>query len=93
MSINETTDPVIHLVASAFKGHFFFNREMGGIATEAEVELAQVAIGIYLAIVPYDLSDRDIDRAYDYRSFLEACGFSELFAHHFISDDQPSAVY
>jgi hypothetical protein len=93
MSINETTDPVIHLVASAFKQHFFFNRGMGGIATEAEVELAQVAIQIHEAVVPKDITARDQDRAYEYRSFLEQCGFSELFAHEFISDDDPDGIY
>jgi hypothetical protein len=55
--------------------------------------MAQVALAIYWAIVPQDLNARDIDKAYEYRSFLEQCGFSDFFAHDFISDDQPDATY
>ena len=93
MNIQETPEQVIARVASAFRGHFSMNRLEGDAYTEAPAEMAQVAVGIYLAIMPYDITARDQDRAYEYRSFLEQCGFSDFFAHEFISDNQPDALY
>jgi hypothetical protein len=93
MNIQETPEQVVARVASAFRGHFRMNRLEGDAYTEAPAEMAQVAVGIYLAIMPYDITARDQDRAYEYRSFLEECGFSDIFAHDFISDNQPGAVY
>ena len=93
MDIKETPEQVITRVASAFRDHFTMNRLGGDEYTSAPAEMAQVALAIYWAIVPQDLNARDIDKAYEYRSFLEQCGFSDFFAHDFISDDQPDATY
>jgi len=93
MDIKETPEQVITRVASAFRDHFTMNRLTGGEYTQAPVELAQIAMQIHEAVVPKDITARDQDRAYEYRSFLEQCGFSDLFAHEFISDDDPDGIY
>jgi hypothetical protein len=92
MDIKETPEQVITRVASAFRDHFTMNRLTGGEYTQAPVELAQIAIQIHSAIVPYAFIS-DSDRVYNYRSFLEECGFSDFFAHDFITDDEPDAIY
>ena len=92
MDIKETPEQVITRVASAFRDHFSMNRLMGNAYTSAPVELAQIAIQIHSAIVPYAFIS-DSDRVYNYRSFLEECGFSDIFAHDFISDDDPDGIY
>ena len=92
MTINRTPEQACDRVASAFRDHFTMNLLTGGKYTEAPVELAQIAVQIHSALVPYaGLSDSD--RVYNYRSFLEECGFDPLFAHEFVSDDEPDGIY
>ena len=93
MDIKETPEQVIARVASGFRAHFSMNRLLGDDYTSAPVELAQIAMQIHEAIVPKDITARDQDRAYEHRSFLEQCGFSDIFAHDFISDDDPNGIY
>jgi len=93
MDIKETPEQVIARVASGFRAHFTMNRLEDGVATKATVELAQIAMQIHEAVVPKDITARNQDRAYEYRSFLEQCGFDPLFAHEFISDDEPDGIY
>ena len=93
MDIKETPEQVITRVASAFRDHFSMNRLLCDEYTSAPVELAQIAVQVYSAIVPEDITARAQDKAYELRSFLEQCGFSDIFAHDFISDDQPDGIY
>ena len=99
MDIKETPEQVIARVASGFREHFTMLalQGVGQSNTYANstrrFELAQVAVQIYSAIMPEDITARAQDKAYELRSFLEQCGFSDIFAHDFISDDDPDGIY
>lgn len=99
MDIKETPEQVITRVASAFRDHFTM-QALAGVGqaptyanNSRRFELAQVAVQIYSAIVPEDITARAQDKAYELRSFLEQCGFDQMFAQDFISDDDPDGIY